>query len=258
MRARPGRSLLLAAGVAGATAMLVGVLGGGVVARDRAVQSALAAALGRRSELPRRLVRAARRVRATRSADRRVRDVLAPLSPRQPLAGTFFRQLVIDGGLVQLVSLDRLGRARAPALGPAASRVRARALRGAPGRGRGRRSSWRQDGIDLVRVGVAEVPDAAALWPLARARRARLRAARGRGGRVRPDPGARRLLPGPQLDRADRARARSTSGRSIGILAASRARRRRSRAAVRRVRAERPRRRAPRRARRRHGSRGGG
>ena len=42
LRARPGRSLLLAAGVAGAIAMLVAVLGGGLVAKDRATQSELA------------------------------------------------------------------------------------------------------------------------------------------------------------------------------------------------------------------------
>ena len=41
VRARPGPALLLAAGVTGATTMLIGVLGGGLVAKDRAVRSAL-------------------------------------------------------------------------------------------------------------------------------------------------------------------------------------------------------------------------
>src|SRR3954447_16517180 len=159
MRARPSRSLLLAAGVAGATAMLIGVLGGGTVARDRAVQSALA-------ELP----AGERSFRVDSfglppgetygAADRRVRRILAPLSPSEPITGTFFRQLVIGNGLVQLVSLDRLPsfvRLQSGRLPRTCVPARCEVLQ----LGSGGRSSWRQRGIDLVRVGVAEVPDKA-------------------------------------------------------------------------------------------------
>ena len=159
MRARPSRSLLLAAGVAGATAMLIGVFGGQTVTRDRAVQAALAALpAGDRSF----------RVDAFGlppgetygAADRRVRRILAPLAASEPITGTFFRQLEIDDGLVQLVSLDRL---------PAFVRLRSGRLPRSCGPkrcevlqlGAGTRSSWRQDGIDLVRVGIADVPDKA-------------------------------------------------------------------------------------------------
>src|SRR4051812_6178281 len=159
MRARPGRSLLLAAGVAGATAMLIGVLGGGTVARDRAVQSALAALpAGDRSfrvdsfGLP--------PGESYGAADRKVRRILAPLSASEPITGTFFRQLVIGNGLVQLVSLDRLPsfvRLQSGRLPRTCVPARCEVLQ----LGAGGRSSWRQRGIDLVRVGVAAVPDKA-------------------------------------------------------------------------------------------------
>ena len=172
MRARPSRSLLLATGVAGAVAMLIGVLGGGVVARDRAVHSALInLPAGDRSfrvdsfGLPRGV--------GYRSADRQVRQVLATLSPGEPIAGTFFRQLEIGNGLVQLVSLDRLAqfvRLRSGRLPRVCVPARCEVL----GVGPARRSSWRQDGINLVRVGRADVPDAALF-----------------GGWLVPEPGAR-------------------------------------------------------------------
>ena len=41
LRAHPGRALLVVLGVAAAQALLVGVLGGSAIARDRAVQNAV-------------------------------------------------------------------------------------------------------------------------------------------------------------------------------------------------------------------------
>ena len=144
--------------------MLVSVLGGGLVARDRAVRSALAALpVSERSFQ----VEAFGLPQGTGygSADRTVRHVLAAITARAPLSGTFFRQLVIGNGLVQLVSLDQL---------PGLVRLRSGRLPRVclPARcevvsvGGGGRSAWRQQGINLVRVGVAEVPDAAVFGSL--------------------------------------------------------------------------------------------
>jgi hypothetical protein len=163
LRARPGRSLLLAAGVAGATAMLIGVLGGGLVARDRAVRSALAGLpASDRSfrvdsfDLP--------PGQSYGSADRTARHVLASLTTQEPLAGTFFRQLLIGNGLVELTSLDHVGtlvRLQSGRLPRECTPARCEVLQVGPGT----RSSWRQEGINLVRVGIADVPDAAVLGP---------------------------------------------------------------------------------------------
>ena len=163
LRARPGRSLLVTAGVAGATAMLVAVLGGGLAAKDRAVQSALA-----------KLPASDRSFRVDSfglpagqdygSADHDVRGVLRPLTRRQPLAGSFFRQLVIGSRLVQLVSLDHLDtlvRLRSGRLPRECVPARCEVLQV----GAGSDSTWRQAGINLVRVGVADVPDAAMFGP---------------------------------------------------------------------------------------------
>ncbi|HMJ00207.1 MAG TPA: FtsX-like permease family protein [Gaiellaceae bacterium] len=163
LRARPGRSLLLAVGVAGATAMLVAVLGAGLVAKDRAVQSELA-----------KLPASERSFRVDSfglppgqrygSAARDVRRVLSPLTSREPLAGTFFRELVIDSRLVQLASLDRLAglvRLRSGRLPDECVPARCEVLQV----GAGADSSWRQDGINLVRVGTAEVRDASMFGP---------------------------------------------------------------------------------------------
>src|SRR5205823_2513709 len=81
LRAQPGRALLVIVGVAASNAILVGVIGGSLIARDRAVQRAVAAL-----PPPERSFRVdafglppdqdyAR-------ADRTVRAALAPLSPR--------------------------------------------------------------------------------------------------------------------------------------------------------------------------------
>ena len=139
--------------------MLVGVLGGGLVARDRAVDSALAALPASQRSfqvdafgLP--------TGQSYRSSDLRVRHILAALTTRRPLAGTFFRQLEIGNGLVRLVSLDHLQglvRLRSGRLPRECVPARCEVVQV----GAGDRSAWRQDGINLVRVGVAVVPDAA-------------------------------------------------------------------------------------------------
>src|SRR5438876_916543 len=92
LRAHPGRAALVAVGVAVSTAMLVAALGGSAITRDRTVQHGLA-------ELP----ESQRGFRVDAfglppgttyaGADREVRAVLTPLSPRPLLRGTFFHQL---------------------------------------------------------------------------------------------------------------------------------------------------------------------
>jgi ABC-type antimicrobial peptide transport system permease subunit len=105
LRARPGRSLLVVAGVAAATALLAGVLGGGLAARDRALQRSLAA-----------LSPQARSFQVSSydlpfgktyaQADRSARAALALVTPQRPRAATFFPTLRIDRQLVNLGGLD--------------------------------------------------------------------------------------------------------------------------------------------------------
>ena len=88
LRARPGRALLVAVGVSAAAATLVAILGGSLIARDRAVQRALAS-----------LTPAERSFRVDAfglpdnadyaRTDRQVRAALAPLAPGTPLRATF-------------------------------------------------------------------------------------------------------------------------------------------------------------------------
>jgi hypothetical protein len=161
LRASPGRALLVVLGVAASQAMLVAVLGGSVVARDRAVQRAVA-------ELP----ASARSFRVDAfglppgttypAADASVRAALAPLSHAEPLRATFFRQLTIDRELVQIAAvdrLDRLARLRAGRLPRSCRPERCEVLQ----LGAGGRAGLDEGGIHLRRVGTAELPDRALL-----------------------------------------------------------------------------------------------
>ncbi len=159
LRAHPGRALLVTIGVAASTAMLVGVLGGSVIARDRAVQHAVAG-----------LPESERSFRVDafglapgqdyRAADRTARQALASLTPRAPLRAEFFRELRVGGELVQLSSLDEIGRfvrLRSGRLPRACRPARCEVLQlgtGGPG-------AWSAGPIHLVRVGTGDVPDRA-------------------------------------------------------------------------------------------------
>jgi ABC-type antimicrobial peptide transport system permease subunit len=105
LRARPGRSLLVVAGVAAATALLAGVLGGGLAARDRALQRSLEALSPQaRSfqvssyDLP--------FGKSYAQANRDARRALALVTPEAPRAETFFPLLRIDHELVGLGGVD--------------------------------------------------------------------------------------------------------------------------------------------------------
>jgi len=159
LRGHAGRALLVAAGIAASIAMLVGVLGGSVIARDRAVQRAVAALPASQQSF---------RVDAFglaagqsyAQADRTIRRALSSLTSKAPLRGMFFRELRVAGGLVQLASLDDLGRF---------ARVRSGRIPRmcVPARcevfelGAGGRSAWDQDGIHLVRVGTGVIRERA-------------------------------------------------------------------------------------------------
>jgi ABC-type antimicrobial peptide transport system permease subunit len=105
LRARPGRSLLVVAGVAAAVALLGGVQGGGLAARDRALQRSLAA-------LP--SLQRSFRVssydlpygKSYAQTDARARAALALVTSVPASAVTQFPTLRIDHELVNLGGLD--------------------------------------------------------------------------------------------------------------------------------------------------------
>ena len=133
LRAHVGAGLLVLLGVAASVAMLVSVLGGSVIARDREVQKAVAALpeSQRSFEVDAFGLPDGQDYAAT---DRTVRRQLASLTSQTPLRGTFFRRLRVGGGLVQLAGLRRPRAAGSAPFGPAAADLRAVALRGAPAR----------------------------------------------------------------------------------------------------------------------------
>jgi hypothetical protein len=161
--ARPGRSLLVALGIAAVTAMLVGVLGGSLIAQDRVLQRSV-------EELP-----ASERTfrvdliglpgeRSYAESDRVAHGALAALAPGSPLRVVYFRDSWLDGEFVRLVAADgladlvRLHSGRLPrTCRPAACEVVQIGSRG--------RRVLREGGINLVRVGVGELQDPAVYGP---------------------------------------------------------------------------------------------
>jgi hypothetical protein len=159
LRGHAGRAILVAAGIAASIAMLVGVEGGSVIARDRAVQRAVAALPASQQSF---------RVDAFglapgqtyAQADRTIRGTLASLTARRPLRAMFFRELRVGGGLVQLGSVDNLGalaRLRSGRLPRTCVSARCEVFQ----LGSGGRTTWDQQGIHLVRVGTGELRDRA-------------------------------------------------------------------------------------------------
>ncbi len=156
LRAHRGRALLVVLGVAAATAMLLGVIGGSLVARDRAVARSLSA-----------LTPADRSFRVDAfglpagetyaSADVHVRAALLLLTRAPTLRASFFRELRIDRELTQLVGLDDLAgivRLRSGRLPRDCKPARCEVLQiGGDGR-----VVLDEGGIHLVRVGIADVP----------------------------------------------------------------------------------------------------
>jgi hypothetical protein len=159
LRAQPGRALLIVGGLAVAVAMLTAAVGGSVEARDRAVQQAI-------TDLP--LSQRAFRVdlfnlplgQDYAQADATARAALGRLTRAPLLTGTFLRDLRVGGGLVQLASvqgLDRISRLESGRLPRRCTPSACEVVQLGPGT----RKSWSEGGINLVRVGVVDLPDRA-------------------------------------------------------------------------------------------------
>jgi hypothetical protein len=157
LRAQPGRALLIVGGPAVAVAMLTTAVGGSVEARDRAVQQAI-------SDLP--LSQRAFRVDLFNlpfgenyaRADATARAALGRLTRAPLLSGTFLRELRVGGGLVQLASvqgLDRIARLESGRLPRSCTPSACEVVQLGPGT----RTTWSEGGINLVRVGVVDLPD---------------------------------------------------------------------------------------------------
>jgi hypothetical protein len=108
LRSRPLRPLLVVAGVALAFAMVVSVVGGSLVARQQALRRGL-------TDLPAgergfRVDRFGNPLSpyAYRRDDRAVRHVFGTLAAGQIRRVVFFRQLRVDGRLVEIAAVDRL------------------------------------------------------------------------------------------------------------------------------------------------------
>jgi hypothetical protein len=154
LRARPGRSLLVVAGVAAATGLLAAVVGGGLAARDRALQRSLAALPQfQRSfqvssyDLP--------FGKTYSQTDRAARAALALVTSTTPAATTFFPQLRIDHEVVGLAGVDGLSSSFQLVSGrwPAVCRpARCEVVQ----LGRGGAGRLDEAGIHLVRVGVVD------------------------------------------------------------------------------------------------------
>ena len=159
LRAHPGRALLVVAGVAATTAMLVGVVGGSLVAQDRTLQRAVAALPDDQRTF--RIDSFGLPIGVGYGAvDRQARSALTQLTPRSPYVVASFTSLIVAGELVRLAGVDDLRQVARLVAGrwprecrPARCEVVQVGRRGRP--------ELSEGGIHLVVVGVASVPDRA-------------------------------------------------------------------------------------------------
>jgi hypothetical protein len=159
LRSRPVRPILVVTGVALAVAMLVSVLGGGLVARQQALGRTLAAvpASTRAFEVDRFGVLDHD---SFRNADARARQALATVSPGPVRRLIFFRELRVGGELVEPAAVDDLARVvrlRSGRLPRTCTRRRCELLQ----IGGGGSARLEQAGIRLQRVGIASLRDPA-------------------------------------------------------------------------------------------------
>ncbi len=159
LRAHRGRALLVALGVSATTALLLGVIGGSLIARDRAVARQLTAlpAADRSFRVDAFGLPAGEKYDA---ADGQATAALHLLAPGTPLRASFFRELRIDHELTQLAGLDNLAGLvvlRSGRLPQSCAPARCEVLQiGAAGDPR-----LDEGDIHLVRVGVADLRDRA-------------------------------------------------------------------------------------------------
>ena len=191
LRSQPVRPALVVGGVALAFAMLVSVLGGSLVARQQALHRSLAA-----------VPASARGFRADRfgtpldraeyaRVDRRVRRVLGSLSGGAPRRVVFFRELRVDGELVEIAAVDGLAQVVRLRSGrvPRSCTAAACEVVQLGGTGRGRLS---EGDIHLDRVGIADLHDPALFGYVS--------AANGGSGTGGAGVGAATILLAPSVD----------------------------------------------------------
>jgi hypothetical protein len=163
VRARPGRFVLVVAGIAAANAALVGILGGSLIAQDRSVRRAV-------EQLP----PAERSFRVDliglqgehsyAGADRVAGRALSYLSPAAPLRITALRDSWLDSEFVRLAAADdlsRLVRLRSGRL-PRSCTPSACEVVQIGGQGKARLS---EGGITLVRTGIGDLKDVSVYGP---------------------------------------------------------------------------------------------
>ena len=160
LRSRPGRALLVGLGIAAATATLVGVLGGSLIAEDQALHRSIAKLPSNERSFRVSLVGLLSEESYSES-DRVARDALAALSPARPLRVVYFRDSWVAGEFVRMVAADglpgivQLRSGRLPrTCDPAACEV--------VQIGGGGRRALREGGINLVRVGIGDLRDVSA------------------------------------------------------------------------------------------------
>ncbi len=150
-------------GIAASTALLVGVIGGSMIARELGLRQALGDLPPAERSFRVDLIGLPFEAHTTRS-DRVAQDALAGLTSKDSFGVTFFRDFWLDGEFVRLTALDeperfvRLVSGRLPqACSPSACEVLQIGNRG--------RARLHEGDIKLVRVGIGELRDVAGLGP---------------------------------------------------------------------------------------------
>ena len=133
LRARPGRALLVSAGVTVAVAFLTGVAGGSAVSEDLALRHALAALPPAERALRVAWSGQTRRV-ATRALDRSAQRAAGSLTDEPLTRSVELNDVRFGAGLVKLAAVSGLDRYVHLRSGPAAAGLHAGALRGRPDR----------------------------------------------------------------------------------------------------------------------------
>jgi ABC-type antimicrobial peptide transport system permease subunit len=160
LRSQPLRPVLVVAGVALAFAMTVAIVGGSLVARQQALSGALDALPGNAQGF--RVDRFGLPLSEStyQREDHDVRRVLRTLSPGDARRVVFYRQLRVDGQLVEITGIDRLAQAvrlRSGRLPRTCTPSSCEVLQ-IGGRGR---AKLHQGDVRLDRVGIAELRDPA-------------------------------------------------------------------------------------------------
>ncbi len=163
VRARPGRFILVVAGIAAANAALVGILGGSLIAQDRAVRRAVAQLPPAERSFRVDLI-GLQGEQSYARADRVARRALSVLSPSTPLRVTALRDSWLDSEFIRLVAADDLSRLVRLRSGRLPRRCRPSACEVVQ-IGRGGKARLSEGGITLVRTGIGDLKDVSVYGP---------------------------------------------------------------------------------------------